>query len=133
MRLQKAEFEGQKKTLEKQRDKARMGVASVYQSEHTATKAMHRTVDELAAAESALRLSGGAAAALMRGAMRALEAAPEEARQKITRELAPAYNALSASRVGLSQSCEAVSRDAVTASQQARRGHQQAFEAMYFS
>ena len=45
---------------------------------------------------------------------------------------APAYNALSASRVGLSQAREAISRDAVVASQQARHSHQQAFEAMYF-
>ena len=63
---------------------------------------------------------------------RALEVAPEEERAKITRQLAPAYNALSASRVGLSQAREAISRDAVVASQQARHSHQQAFEAMYF-
>ena len=132
MRLQKEEFTKKEKTLQMQRDKARMGVATVYQSEYASTKAKKRSAEELATAEAAVRLSGGAATQLMRGAMRAVEAAPEEERTKIMRQLAPAYNALSASRVGLSQAREAISRDAVVASQQARHSHQQAFEAMYF-
>ena len=61
-----------------------------------------------------------------------LEPTSGSARRPLTRQLAPAYNALSASRVGLSQAREAISRDAVVASQQARHSHQQAFEAMYF-
>ena len=132
MRMAAEEFKAKEKALTKQRDNARVGVAKVYQSEYNSTKAMQRTVDELTTAEAAVRLSGGAASQLMRGAIRALEAAPEEERARITRELAPAYSALSASRVGLSQACEAVSRDAVAASQQARQGHQLAFEAMNY-
>ena len=133
MRNQKVEHAEERMQLEKQRDQARAGVNIVYSTERASHKAMKRTADELGAAEEALRLSGGAAAQLMRGAMCAVEKAPAEARPGLLRKIAPAYNAMSAGRVGLSQAREAVSGDAVAASQQARQGHQQAFEAVYYN